>query len=672
MSPMTSTERSRRYREKHRADGTYSDPTLSTRKARQRAKKRAEKYFIALDGEGDDAETRDQKQNYILLGASTGERLIGKDLQTLSIFKWLDGLRAEYGNQFFIMYGMGYDVEMWLRQLSFEMLGELMDTGRVYIGRDWKIEYFPNKIFILTNLVEKRKITIFDMRGWWSAAPAVKVTSSEGKTAVIGGFIAALDRELGLCYPGRQLIIDGKLDRGTFTYDEIDDVDTYMSAELERLVDLGDSLRAKLLSQGWDLSSWHGSGALANYLLKEKGIKQWHPVDGDPPELWQAALGSYYGGWIDLGYIGVTDRPVYQIDINSAYPWAMTFLPPMEGGFWREWDGHSEVRDHAMYYVKWWPRPQYMFGQGPHPFSFRRKDGGVIRPPLGNGWVHGIEIQTAQRSDRYFIEIQRGLEFIPKDSDARQFDWVAELYDRRNELKRLGDPAEQVLKTAYATLYGKEAQRTGRGTYQNMFHAGEITARTRALMWEVAISKPGAWVSSMTDSLYSFEPLDAADMGNELGQWKDEGTLSETVWCQAGVMFGKAEGGQWGKTRVRGFGSKLLREDVLAHMANLCDETRPTSTFQTFVGMRQARAWNDWTKWRRWYSLERKLDLREPQGKRYHPRIMCRACDAGLPMDQSLHDMFATTADSPAISYIPERPDDRDKWIEEPDMTDED
>ena len=643
------------------------------RRARQR--KRDNRPFIFLDGEGDDAETRGERQNYILFGASTGERLFGPSLSTREILTFLMELRLEHPTGLFVMYGMSYDVEMWLKDLDEQARDLVIDKGKVRYDQ-YVIRYYRNKIFELHDTALKKKMVIYDVRGFWSAARPVFVKSSSGTEKFLGGFIAALDKELDANYPARQLIIDGKLDRGNFAYADIADVDQYMTAELDRGVDMMDSIRAKLVRAGWHLKSWHGSGAIANYLLKQHGVERWMPGEEDPEILWAACNGAFYGGWIELAVLGYTNRTVYQRDINSAYPYAMTLLPEMEGGFWMPWRRGEAPRDHALYFITWSAKLRGTGLSGPHPFSFRKRDGAVLRPPTGQGWVHGIELMTALKyPDKYNITIHKGLEFHPLDPDARPYAWVQDLYDERLRLKRAGDPAEMVLKTGYATLYGKLVQHVGTKSFQNLFLGGEITARTRAMMWDTVMQNPRAWVSSMTDCIYSFEPYDV-DTGPQLGQWSDDGDITESIWCQPGVVFTrKPSKTTWDKKAMRGYGTKIDGEQVLAHMADMENEEKiPVSMFTTFVTMTLARQ-RGWDTWRRWVPMPRTLDMRSPQGKRSHEKHMCEACRRGLPMSEALHQMFPVGRpnDQPA-SFIVRDPKDeeemRARWAVDEAITD--
>jgi hypothetical protein len=97
------------------------------------------------------------------------------------------------------------------------------------------------------------------------------------------------------------------------------------------------------------------------------------------------------------------------------------------------------------------------------------------------------------------------------------FDWVDDLYDMRRRLGR--DTRGQPLKFALNSLYGKQAQRSGRGPYHDPVSAGLITAATRARLIEALAHDPEDVFMLATDAVYSTRPL-PPDIGDGLGQWE--------------------------------------------------------------------------------------------------------------------------------------------------------
>ena len=123
------------------------------------------------------------------------------------------------------------------------------------------------------------------------------------------------------------------------------------------------------------------------------------------------------------------------------------------------------------------------------------------------------------------------------DCDCPPFEWVKALYEER---RRLGsDTREYPLKLALNSLYGKLAQRCGRGPYHDVVSAGLITAITRAQLLEALGQNPRSVVMLATDAVFSREPL-SLDIGEAPGQWE------EKVWpdlfiAQPGVYWSPSD-----------------------------------------------------------------------------------------------------------------------------------
>jgi hypothetical protein len=99
------------------------------------------------------------------------------------------------------------------------------------------------------------------------------------------------------------------------------------------------------------------------------------------------------------------------------------------------------------------------------------------------------------------------------------FDWVRALYDER---RRLGSNTRGYpLKLGLNSLYGKMAQRSGRGPYHDVVSAGLITAITRARLIEALGQDPHFVVMLATDALFSTKPL-SLDKGEGLGEWEEK------------------------------------------------------------------------------------------------------------------------------------------------------
>jgi hypothetical protein len=77
------------------------------------------------------------------------------------------------------------------------------------------------------------------------------------------------------------------------------------------------------------------------------------------------------------------------------------------------------------------------------------------------------------------------------------------------------------LKLVLNSLYGKFAQRCGRGPHHDVVSAGLITAITRAQLVEALAQDPEAVIMLATDAIFSTRRL-SLDLGEGLGQWEEK------------------------------------------------------------------------------------------------------------------------------------------------------
>ena len=224
--------------------------------------------------------------------------------------------------------------------------------------------------------------------------------------------------------------------------------------------------------------------------------------------------------------------PVYEYDLRSAYPAAMLDLPCPLHTRWEHKPRANRLPEGGLYLAK------VSFS---HPdglwcgFPFRQK-GGLFWPFQGTGWYWSPEIEAAQRHLRADVVVH-DLWVARCECDCQPFDWVRDVYEER---RRLGsDTRGYPLKIGLASLYGKMAQRCGRGPYHDAVSAGLITAITRARLIEAVGQDPEAVVMLATDAVFSTRRL-SLDIGEGLGQWE------EKVWpdlfiVQPGVYWSPSD-----------------------------------------------------------------------------------------------------------------------------------
>jgi DNA polymerase type B, organellar and viral len=230
------------------------------------------------------------------------------------------------------------------------------------------------------------------------------------------------------------------------------------------------------------------------------------------PQFEIAANGAYYGGRFEVSHLGLLSGPIYEYDLRSAYPAAMLdLLCPLH----TRWENKPRVRrlPAGEVYVA---KVTFSHSEGLWCGLPFRQNGGLFWPFQGTGWYWSIEIEAA----RQFLSANftmHDLWIARRECDCRPFDWVSELYEER---RRIGsDTRGYPLKLGLNSLYGKMAQRCGRGPYHDAVSAGLITALTRVRLFEALGQDPEAVVMLATDAVFSRRLL-ALDIGKGLGQWE--------------------------------------------------------------------------------------------------------------------------------------------------------
>lgn len=537
----TNADRQRVWRARH------PEKAHQQRKQRRRNVRRnkvSNMSFISFDGEGSDGK-------YQLLAASLGEPLVAEEglstIQCLSYFAKLlvDGNATR--SDAFIGFGLGYDFEMMLRDIT--------DDDYKALIKGSKITYGPFRL----GYVQRKFLDVgFRLEGtYWS------YRLNDIYPYFQQSFIKAC-KAYGIVLP--EVVYEGKRNRSNFTYDNIDRIIEYNKAELDAMVQLANALRddfAKAFDRVGVAPSigkrdWYGPGAQAGAILRTLEYNELKP---DPEQKDRVTTGvihsydksegyhilrpklqdygrfllltdpfssAYFGGRIEASMQGRLEGPLYDYDLISAYPYAMTLLPAVRGKKVRELyklDGKDRV---GIYLVEWGignaeDAPAY----GPLPY--RTAGGNVFFPVTsGYGWYLSPEVYTLDATPGLKHRIIKGYVFDRTDGYGRgtrkgdsTLAMFVELMGRvRAQAKAEGDPAHRGLKLIMNSLYGKTLQKVGARTFFNAFVAAWITSVTRSRIYDIIRdSDPGDVVSIMTDGVLSRVPL-PANLGNELGQWE--------------------------------------------------------------------------------------------------------------------------------------------------------
>lgn len=571
------------------------------------------KPFIAWDGEGVKAEGG--YHPYSLFGASTGERIKYVDLSTNDCLNLIIEVERKHPTSIHVSFSFGYDVNMIIKDLPLGHLIVLKKLGHCR-WNGYRLEYVPRKWFVVT----KGKITakIFDVFLFFNC-----------------GFGKAL-RKYEIGTPEDLERIDkGKEERPDFTWEDIDEIETYWETELKYLVQLMDYLRDILYRADLKITSWHGPGALASHMLTKHGIKD-HMDKGLPLEICEASSYAMFGGRFQGFMAGFYEGPVYDRDINSAYAYAFSLLPSLRNGKWihtyyPDRDG-AKSRRLGLYKIRYTGR----YGSTLYPLPHREPNSRVCYPPATIGWFHAPEAAiVANDPNAEFLE---SWEF--EDDGSYPFAWINETFEERLELQRLGDPTEKGLKWGLAALYGQAAQRAGwertlgPPKWHQLEWAGAVTSECRAMIYTAAKRAKSSLVSIDTDGFISLAPVMRLPngFGDNLGQWKAT-EFTGILYLQNGIYWLRDQDGTWQPPKSRGIPRKKLKfEDVLPSIRR---NKNLEVDQHMFIGFGLALQQN-MALWRRWIDVPRTIQF-GGNGKASHSVRGCPACQRGESWGEAMH-----------------------------------
>jgi len=589
----------------------WKTPPLSHKQGYQRP-------FVAWDGEGITYEPG-TAQSYVLFGCSEGYYIKGRDLSTKQCLDALLFARQLFPETLFVGFALGYDFNMILKDLDAQHLWRIYNLGACK-WNGYYIKRVPGKWLTVRKPGQGRGVRLYDVFGFFQSS-----------------FVSACEKYLGADDPELDRIRMGKAARSQFRYDQLDtEIVPYWQGELRLLVRLMDSLRDDFTGADIRVNSWHGPGAVANAVFNKFNIKQHKQTT--PEEVNRAAQYAYAGGRFELFRCGHYPHPVWEYDINSAYPEAIAKLPSLQGSSWEEtdtfdpesfgvWRVEHQSTDHP---------PNVFFR--PHPLYYRGPHGEVSFPADVSGWYWTPEASLVPDA------IKHG--WVLRHNGELPFDFIREMYETRRKWKNDGNSAERALKLALNSLYGKMAQRVGATQGPPQWHqlewAGYVTSHCRAKLWNAISLIPEAVIAVETDAIFTTQKL-ALPIGPELGQW-ERTDFDWITYIQSGLYYGSIGGHTL--ERYRGFDKGSLPHTRIMDYLHEYDGAfepwkvpSPSGACTRFVTMGlglRTRA-----IWRAWETTHRQVVL-GGGGKRAHRDTLCKECQERTPISEHLHSMVVT------------------------------
>jgi hypothetical protein len=433
----------------------------------RRGNMRADALVIAWDGEGINLMGPGRPQSYVLFGCSAepdsplvlkspDERLSHKQM-----FEYVCDVGSRYPGAIHVGYSFAYDQNMLISSMPLSWKIRLKDGKWVR----WEYNGFQYQLKI-----NWRKRTHIIRTG---NGTRCSVRIDDIFPSFHSSFVAAYERY----FPGNgnsnwEIVVEGKARRNLNEWKDLTAIQYYWRAEILAMGQLGTLYRDLLYDGGFTVSDFYGPGPIASFIRRRYGLvkHEWGAKEANiPPIVHEASKSAFYGGRFEQFLMGRIVGPIYSIDINSAYPFALCQIPSLaEGGFWREVDTPSPnpetfgcyyIRYHDDRYVNKYHAP--MRQPDPQPLPFRDKNGMISYPAITEGWYWRPEVQAVMDIYPERIDIIRGVEWMPAVAGKPWANVIGEMFRVRKELKSNGDPLEMVYKLAVNSMYGKYAQRVG-------------------------------------------------------------------------------------------------------------------------------------------------------------------------------------------------------------------
>lgn len=529
--------------------------------------------FLAIDGEA-------VRGKYVLLADSEGRAVENIDgLSTRECLDFLARPLPRSASWTRVGFGLHYDVNMWLRDLTPEVRINLF-SGDIVTWENYQLEYLANRIFTIREKGEIRA-KIFDCLGMFRRS-----------------FIDVVTDWLGEC---PTIILEGKSKRERFRAEEMEFVRAYNRAECDQLVRVLDLVRAFLLGLpggGVDLRGWYGAGAIAASWLRRAGARRLMRRFDDRhvgDDLLQAFAGAYHGGRVEARLIG-TIGPVWRYDINSAYAWAITHMGRLSYRWVPADRFNADVLARMSVWRVSWNLPA---GSPLGPFPVRDGQGAITYPLAGSGWYWWPEVKAARQRwgprrvkvDHGYI-CQEGGRPIGIDDDEHGEHTLGTvlktMYQYRHHVGARS-PGGRLLKLALAAVWGKFAQWNSAsianddepGFWYCLPWAGWVTSCVRATILAAVEHNEDAIVAISTDGLVSTRPLENLSISENLGGWRLERFEGGTFVLPG--LFRLANGdGTESVEKTRGFERAQFSWDALLHFLNR--DHSATIKVRRFVG----------------------------------------------------------------------------------------
>lgn len=630
-----------------------------------------DRKVIAWDMEGISLSGQDRPQHPVLFGCSeyVDTPLEGVRLTMREMLEYIIEVGEANPHAIHVGYAFRYDANMIVYGLTEKQIVRLWKDGHVRFSFDekwtWVIKWVPGKMFTVSrrkagsrsNTRAKVSVTIYDYSSFFGQA---FITSAE---QILRDELTEDDHDV---------IAHGKAARGKQGWSDMADIRHYWQREIVLIRRVFEKFREVMYQAGFALKEWYGPGALANYINSVNGIRPRlagvQTTTGLMPHaVHEASKVAFSGGRFELFLAGRIVGPIYAIDINSAYPYALTKVPSLaqEDGFWQHVERPTRIARFGVYRIRYKAPNASPLEPRPMPLFWRDQRGMISYPGIVHGWYWSPEAAMVRGMPG--AEIEEGWEWV-ETSDERPWSFLQDMFNTRMSLGKK-NLLSMPFKLGPNSLYGKYAQTVGWDQKKKLppkSHAlpvaGWVTSYCRAMLYSAMRCKPNAIVAVETDAIYSLVPPAELGVvpGDGLGEWGYD-VYDEMIYIQSGMYHYKQDG-EWKGVRSRGINrSEYPLDKALEYMAALDETTRAgeewppmeLTTRPRFIGAGAAIASGKPTKdvMTSWVAMTKLMTLGDT-GKRVHVRGVCAHCIDGVsPNEQPHRLLIRSRSDGETLSF---------------------
>lgn len=663
-------------------NGSYSSGRTDTngRKAKSRIPVE-ERDVLMWDMEGISLSGQNAPQHPVLFGcsAATDNPLIDKKLTSWDMLNYIVDMGEKYPDALHIGFGFRYDGNMLLQDFPRGYIERLYrdGTGRIHSpdNREFRITWIPGKRFTVTRMgadkarpkVGKVSVTIDDFSSFFGGAAFLKVAEQLLKDE--------------LTPEDHEVIRHGKEQRGQLSWEQFDEILRYWRLEITLMQRTFVKFRAVMVQAGFPLADWYGPGALANFINRMHNIRPHlvgaqHKTGDMPDSVHEASKRAFSGGRFELFKAGRHVGPIFAIDINSAYPYALTGVPSLSPthGFWQHKNNPTAVSRFGVYRLSFEAPGASAIEYRPMPLFFRDERGLISYPNRVHGWYWSPEARMVL--DLPGVTIHEGWEWVQTE-EVYPWTFLNEMFETRQRLGK-SNLLSMPFKLGPNSLYGKYAQTVGWDQKKNtpprshaLPIAGWVTSYCRSMLWSIIRQIPDDVIAVETDSVYTTVDPNTLDIaiGSELGQW-DYAKYNELLYVQSGMYHYRVDD-EWVGTRSRGLGrTEFTAEAVGTFLKSLVPgeewQSLTVKTRPRFIGAGAALA-NPFTFRRThcsWRSQERVISFGDT-GKRRLFHSASVEYQAGVsPFERPYRLAVASSSDGVRLSAARRLPWEREQTAE--------